>query len=71
MTKWSLIDKDIDPTNNSVIGGTFTMKVPGGMLVRTIMISGSQTMVFIPMNEVMIGGELSSIDEWINKNRIT
>ena len=71
MTKWSLIDKDIDPTNNSVVGGTAAMKVPGGMLVRTIMISGSQTMVFIPMNEVMTAADLSSIDEWINKNRIT
>ena len=70
MANWHIISKDIDDTTNQPVGITMAMKVPGGMIVRTIMNGGPTAMVFVPMNEIMMSQGLSSIDIWINENKI-
>lgn len=67
MAEWYVISRDMDETSHQIVGITMAMKVPGGMLVRTIMNGGPTAMVFVPGKE-SLGVDISST--WIEDNKI-
>jgi hypothetical protein len=68
MSKWTVIDIDKEPSGK-VSGGTYAMRVPGGMLIRCITEQGI-AMTFVPMSERMLAPNKSVTDQWIEENEI-
>lgn len=70
MAEWTIISIDKDDTQLKTVGFTGAIKVPGGMIIRTVVQDHGTSMVFVPIKEIMVGQDYSSIDEWIKKNKV-
>lgn len=70
MAEWVAISKDIDKTNGELLGATYVMKVPGGMIVRNIMNFGVG-MVFVPDPSPQMTVNFENVlEKWIENNSI-
>jgi hypothetical protein len=69
MAEWVPVDLDKDTKDGSITGATFSMRVPGGMIIRNVMTNGQQAMVFVPYHRGP--GSDAVTDTWIEDNKIT
>lgn len=67
MAEWKVINVDKE-ASGQITGGTYAMKVPGGMIVRTVVQDHGTAMVFVPSKDHVASADVAST--WIEDNKV-
>lgn len=68
MANWTVINIDRDIQSWNIVEFTAAMKVPGGMIIRSVVQDHGVSMVFIPGKDHVPGADVAST--WIEDNKV-
>ena len=73
MAEWTVISVDKDETG--ILGATYVMKVPGGMVVRNLTATGATSLLFVPdrTNDQLVSSGIEAenlLEKWISDNKV-